>query len=107
MEKYLPKYKLDTALIVALIMIGISVTSTVFGFLFFPVVTQICATALLLGVVKVGYVSVAILLIGLLLEAYNLYEHHRRHVVALMCVSIAACALAVWLMHGLAIRYSC
>lgn len=81
--------------------------SVVFGMMLFPVFTEVCANTLLLGAAKFGYGGVAVLLIGLLLEAYNLFEHHRHHVSWLVMISISMSLAAASLLYVVASTYTC
>lgn len=107
MTHYQTKYKLDTAVAVILILLGVSIVSGVFGLLLFPVFTHVCANQLLLGVVRIGYGGVATLTTGVLLEAYNLYEHHRRHVAVVVAVTVLMSIFIVLMMHYVSTAYTC
>lgn len=104
---YKTKYKLDTAVAVILMVIGVCTVSLVFGMMLFPVFTKVCADALLFAVARVGYAGVATVCIGILLECYNLYEDHKPHVVVLAAISILACIITILLIHYGAQAYSC
>ena len=88
--KHGTKHGFHPALAVMLAFLGTAVISVVFGMLIFPVFAQVCAPDLLAAVAKVGYAGVVVLGIALLLEAYNLYEHHTKHVSWLVVVGLAA-----------------
>lgn len=107
MTHYRTKYRLDTAVAIIFIFVGTAVISLAFGMMLFPVFTHVCADQLLLGVAKIGYGGVATLAVGLLLEAYNLYEHHRKHVAVLVAVSIVASTFCVLMIHYVAQAYTC
>ncbi len=101
------KTYVDPALPVFLVGIGLATTSFVFGLLSFPIFTKVCVSGLLSGVAKIGYLGIAVVFLGLMVEAFNLYEHHRRHVVLLIIVATTVCALGGWLMHFISSAYSC
>lgn len=105
--RYRTKYKLDTAVAVLFIFFGISITSAVFGMMLFPIFTHVCANELLLGVTKIGYAGVVTLTVGIFLEAYNLFEHHRRHVAVVVGMTIIAATIAILLIHFVAEAYTC
>ncbi|MBI4407759.1 MAG: hypothetical protein HY565_04655 [Candidatus Kerfeldbacteria bacterium] len=107
MPHYRTKYKLDTAVAIIFIFLGMAVISVVFGMLLFPVFTHVCANQLLLGVAKIGYGGVATLATGLMLEAYNLYEHHRGHVAVLVAVSVVTSTVCVLMIRYVAQAYTC
>lgn len=106
-HRYQTKYKLDSAVAIILMVLGICIISVVFGMMLFPVFTKVCADELLLGVARVGYGGVATLCIGVLLECYNLYEHHKPHVAVLAAVSLLAGIATVLMIHYVAQAYSC
>lgn len=101
------KNKVDPALPVFLTGIGIATTSFVFGMLTLPIFIKICVGELLYGVAKVGYIGLAIVCFGLLLEALNLYEHHRRHVILWIVIAITMSILGAWLIQFISSAYSC
>lgn len=107
MSHYQTKYKLDTAVAIVFIFLGAAVVSVVFGMMLFPVFTHVCANQLLLGVAKIGYGGVATLATGLMLEAYNLYEHHRKHVAVVVAVTIFVSVVASLMIHYVAQAYTC
>ena len=107
MTHYQTKYKLDTAVAIIFIFLGMAIVSGVFGMLLFPVFTHVCANQLLLGVARFGYGGVATLATGLMLEAYNLYEHHRRHVSVLVAVTVLMSVFTVLMIHYVASAYTC
>lgn len=104
---YRTKYKLDTAVAVLFIFFGNSLVSGVFGMMLFPIFTHVCANALLFGVTKLGYAGVVMLSVGILLEAYNLFEHHRRHVAVVVGITVVAATIALLLLHFVAAAYTC
>lgn len=89
------------------VFIGTVIISMVFGMLIFGVFTAVCATNLLHVAAKVGYVGVLILLAGLLLETYALYEHHRKHVMWLAALSVMMSIVAAGMIHFSSVLYSC
>ena len=101
------KAKFDLIVPVIIIFIGTAVISGVFGMLLFPAFTQLCVTELLYGVAKIGYVGVGIIFAGLMLEAYNLYEHHKKHILVLIILSIIMASTTAWLITLAARAYSC
>lgn len=101
------KHGLHPALPIFLGFVGTSVVSLVFGMLIFPVFTHICAAELLLAVSKWGYFGVGIIMLAVWLEAYHLYEHHKRHVIWLVILSIVMCLSIAWLIYLVATHYSC
>lgn len=101
------KTYVDPALPIFLTGIGVAVTSFVFGMLTLPVFTKICVGELLYGVAKIGYIGIIIVCFGLMLEALNLYEHHRRHVILLVVIAITMGVLGAWLIHFISSAYSC
>lgn len=107
MSHYQTKYKLDTAVAIIFIFLGVAVVSVVFGMMLFPVFTHVCANQLLLGVAKIGYGGVATLATGLMLEAYNLYEHHRKHVAVVVAVTIVISVVSSLMIHYVAQAYTC
>ncbi|EKD78894.1 MAG: hypothetical protein ACD_41C00232G0004 [uncultured bacterium] len=107
MTHYQTKYKLDTAVAIIFIFLGMAVVSVVFGMMLFPIFTHVCANQLLLGAARLGYGGVATLATGLMLEAYNLYEHHRRHVSVLVAVTIVMSISMVLMIHYVATAYTC
>ncbi|EKD76270.1 MAG: hypothetical protein ACD_43C00168G0002 [uncultured bacterium] len=104
---YLTKYKLDTAVAIMFIFIGASIVNVVFGMLLFPVLTRVCANELLLGVARIGYAGIVTLAVGLFLEAYNLYELHKRHIAVIVAVTIIMATVAALLIHFVAQAYTC
>lgn len=106
-----PRYRtrsgLDTAVAVLFIFFGTCIVSAVFGMLLFPVFTHVCANELLLGVAKIGYAGVVTFTVGILLEAYNLLEHHRRHVAVVVGITIIAATVAILLIRSVADTYTC
>jgi len=104
---YQTKYKLDSAVAIILIVVGICTVSVVFGMMLFPVFTKVCADELLFGVARIGYAGITTLCIGVLLECYNLYEHHKPHVAVLAAVSLLASIITVLMIHYVAQAYSC
>lgn len=107
MSHYQTKYKLDTAVAIIFIFVGVTIISVVFGLLLFPVFTHVCANQLLLGVARIGYGGVATLATGLMLEAYNLYEHHRKHVSVLVAITVLMSTFTVLIIHYFATAYTC
>lgn len=101
------KFELDPLLAVLLVFIGVVVVSMVFGMLLFPVFTKICAASLLQGIAKVGYFGICVALSGILLEAYNLYEHHKKHVQVLIALSIVMGLATGGLIYLISRVYSC
>lgn len=106
-QPYRTKYRLDTAVAIIFMVLGGCIISLVFGMLLFPVFTHVCADELLFAVAKLGYAGVTILAIGLLLEAYNLYEHHRKHVAVVVAVTIVTSTITSLMIHFAAQAYSC
>jgi hypothetical protein len=104
---YRTKYRLDTAVAVVFIFFGACTVSAVFGMMLFPVFTHICANALLVAVARVGYAGVVTLAVGLFLEAYNLFEHHRRHVAVVVAVTIVAATVTILMIHFVSVAYTC
>ncbi len=104
---YRTKYKLDTAVAIFFMFLGTAVISLVFGMLLFPVFTHVCADQLLLGVARIGYGGTAVLVAGLLLEAYNLFEHHRKHVAVIVAVTLLVGLFVVMMIHQVAQAYTC
>lgn len=104
---YRTRYGLDTAVAVLFIFFGTSLVSAVFGMMLFPVFTHVCANELLLGVAKIGYAGVVTFTVGILLEAYNLFEHHRRHVAVVVGITIIAATIAILLIRSVADAYTC
>lgn len=105
--RYRTKYKLDSAVAVLFIFFGTSLVSGVFGMLLFPVFTRVCANELLLGVARIGYAGVVTLSVGLLLEAYNIFEHHRRHIAVVVGATVVAATITILLIHFVAEAYTC
>lgn len=101
------KTYVDPALPVFLTGIGVAVVSFVFGMLTFPVFTKICVGELLYGIAKIGYIGLAVVFFGLMLEALNLYEHHRRHVVLLIVIATSMSVVGGWMIHFISSAYSC
>lgn len=104
---YRTKYGLDTAVAIIFIMLGACTISMVFGMLLFAVFTHVCADTLLLAVAKVGYAGSVLLAAGLLLETYNLYEHHRKHIAVLVAVTAVVSVVTILMIHFVAQAYSC
>lgn len=104
---YRTKYKLDTAVAIIFVFIGACMVSAVFGMMMFPVFTRVCANELLLGVARIGYAGVITMAVGLLLEAYNLYEHHRRDVAVIVAATIVASTITILMIHFVAQAYTC
>lgn len=100
-------YKVDPIVAVILIVLGIAVVSLVFGMMLFPVLTQVCATELLYAVARLGYFGIFLIFSGLMLEAYHLYEEHKKHVVVVVVAGAVVAVTACWLMTLLANHYSC
>ncbi|EKD79012.1 MAG: hypothetical protein ACD_41C00192G0002 [uncultured bacterium] len=107
MNHYRTKYKLDTAVAIIFISFGVAIVSGVFGIMLFPVFTHVCADQLLLGVARIGYGGIATLATGLLLEAYNLFEHHRKHVSIVVAVTILMSIFAGLMIHYFSTAYTC
>lgn len=106
-HRYRTKYKLDTAVAIVFIFLGTVIISLVFGMLLFAIFTHVCANELLLGVARIGYGGIATLVIGLLLEAYNLYEHHKRHVAVVVAMTLLIGVVTILMMHAIAQAYTC
>ncbi|MFA5995546.1 MAG: hypothetical protein WCW27_03685 [Patescibacteria group bacterium] len=106
-NKWLPKYKIDPILPVVITFLGVTVTSLVIGMLLFPVFTKVCVAELLYSLAKLGYFGIMILCFGLMLEAYNLYEHHRKHVIVLVAITILMSIVGIWLIRLVSTGYSC
>jgi cytosine/uracil/thiamine/allantoin permease len=104
---YRTKYRLDTAVAIILIFLGTATVSAVFGMFLFPIFTHVCANQLLMGVARIGYGGVITLMTGLLLEAYNLYEAHKKHVSVLVAATVLMGALTIMMIHYFATAYSC
>ena len=104
---YRTKYRLDTAVAIIFMFLGTAVISLVFGMLLFPVFTHVCADQLLIGVARIGDGGVATLTIGLLLEAYNLYEAHKRHVAVIIAATVLVALLTAMMIHYVAQAYTC
>ena len=101
------KYGLHPTLPIILIYIGSCVLSLVFGMELFPAFTDICARALLKALSNVGYASIALILIGIGLEAYHLYEYHKRHVMWIVIVALAMAAAAMNMLYFVTKNFSC
>ncbi len=101
------KYKLDPVLPVTVVVLGIALVSVIFGMLLFPVLTQVCATEILYSAARMGYLGVGLIFVGLVLEAYHLYEMHRKHISVLVIVSIAVAIATSWMIYFLSNVYSC
>lgn len=101
------RYKVDPIVPVVLIIIGIAVVSMVFGVMLFPILTQVCADELLYAIAKMGYFGAFLIFSGLMLEAYHLYEEHKRHISVLITVSLIVVIITCWLINLLANHYSC
>ena len=104
---YRTKYGLDTAVAIILMFVGTAVISLVFGMLLFPVFTHVCADQLLVGVARIGYGGVATLVVGLLLEAYNLYGAHKKHVAVVVAATILLGFLTCMMIHYVSQAYTC
>lgn len=104
---YRTKYKLDTTVAIVFIFLGVSIVNVVFGMMLFPAFTHVCANELLLGVARIGYTGVFILTVGLFLEAYNLFEHHKRHIAVIVATTIVMATVVVLLIHFVAKAYTC
>ncbi len=107
MQETSKSYKVDPIVAVILIVLGIAVVSLVFGMMFFPVLTQVCATELLYAVAKLGYFGIFLIFSGLMLEAYHLYEEHKKHVIVVVVAGMVVAITACWLISLLANHYSC
>lgn len=101
------KHGLHPVLPILLAFIGAAIVSMVFGLLLFPIFTGVCAEEFLYAVRNMGYAGVVVLCAGLLLEAYNLYEHHRGHVQLLVGTSLLLSISIVILMSLVSGAYSC
>lgn len=101
------KYKLDPILPVVIVVLGLMVISLVFGLMMFPVLTQVCASELLYAVAKLGYFGIFMIFSGLMLEAYHLYEDHKKHVVVVAVLSVLVAVVMGWMLYLLASTYSC
>jgi hypothetical protein len=106
-KQWLPKYKIDPILPVIITFVGVTVTSLAVGMLLFPVFTKVCVAELLYGVARLGYFGIGVLCFGLMLEAYNLYEHHRKHVIVLVVVTLILSVVGAWLIQLISAGYSC
>lgn len=106
-HRYRTKYRLDTAVAIIFMFLGTAVVSVVFGMLLFPVFTHVCANQLLIAIARIGYGGVATLATGLLLEAYNLYEEHKKHIAVVVAATILMCSVAVMMIHYVAAAYTC
>ncbi len=104
---YRTKYRLDTAVAIILIFMGTCIVSVVFGMFLFPIFTHVCADQLLMGVARIGYGGVITLMTGLLLEAYNLYEAHKKHVAVIVAAIVLMGTLTILMIHSVATAYSC
>ncbi len=104
---YRTKYRLDTAVAIIFIFLGVCVISLVFGMLLFPIFTHVCANELLIGVARIGYGGVATLCIGLLLEAYNLYSEHKRHIAVIVAMTVLIAVVTSMMIHYGAAAYTC
>lgn len=102
-----PAYKVDPIVAVICIVLGIAVVSLVFGVMLFPMLTQVCATELLYAVAKLGYFGIFLIFSGLMLEAYHLYEEHKKHIVVVVVAGTVVAITACWLLTLLANQYSC
>lgn len=102
-----PRYKVDPIVPVIVIVLGIAVVSLVFGLMLFPMLTQVCATELLYAAAKLGYFGIFLIFLGLLLEAYHLYEEHKKHVSVVIVASVVVIVTSCWLITLLANHYSC
>lgn len=106
-HNYRTKYRLDTAVAIIFILIGGSTVSVIFGMLLFAVFTHVCANELLVAAEKIGYGGIATLVVGLFLEAYNLYEHHRQHVAVVVAITMVMGVVVALLIHFFAQAYTC
>lgn len=106
-KKSTKSYKVDPIVAVIFIVLGIAVVSLVFGMMFFPVLTQVCASELLYAVARLGYFGIFLIFSGLMLEAYHLYEEHKKHIVVVVVAGTVVAITACWLLALLANHYSC
>lgn len=106
-HRYHTKYRLDTAVAIIFMFLGTAVVSAVFGMLLFPIFTHVCANQLLIAVARIGYGGVATLMTGLLLEAYNLYEEHKKHTAVVIAVTMLLGMVVVMMIHYVAEAYTC
>lgn len=101
------KYGLHPALPIILIYIGSCLLSLIFGMELFSAFTQICANTLLVALSKVGYAAILLVLTGIFLEAYHLYEYHKRHVTWLVIVALGMAFFTTGILYVVTRSFSC
>ena len=106
-KKHSTRHGLHPAFPVVLAFVGIAVISLAFGMLIFPLFAKVCAPDLLNAVSIIGYGGVAVMALALLLEAYNLYEHHKQHVTLLIFGGMLGLAGTVVMLYMAPLASSC
>lgn len=106
-EMHGTKYGLHPALPVILVYLGSCIASVVFGMVLFSALADICANVLLYGMSKVGYGAILVVLVGVGLEAYHLYEFHKRHVAWTLLIAFGMAMIAIWLLYFLTQQFTC
>ncbi|MDP3970779.1 MAG: hypothetical protein Q8P90_03690 [bacterium] len=106
-EHHQTRHGLHPVLPIFLAFVGTIVVSVVFGMLIFPAFTQICADELFGAIAVIGYYGVGIVFIALMLEAYNLYEHHKKHVALVVFITFLMCGMITYLIKMISMAFTC